>query len=221
MVDTLNNRALICGDKIYKIGSDISNKVLKHLLQQNAANTEDNNSKETIEQLELTHVDVITSDPVYCLGRIYAGKHTLNNTSIKLVDMDELTLRQTRLDCSKIRNYSFFPGQTVILKGTNPRGNLFFVEEVFNECVLETSPAPAHLTKPLNILIASAPYTDKDDLLYEKLSDLMKTCNENKPDVLIMTGALVDSKSTLLADIAEDFYEYVEKMITKIMDSVG
>ncbi|XP_050079466.1 DNA polymerase alpha subunit B [Anopheles maculipalpis] len=201
--------------------------------------------------VKVHHVDYPSSEPIRVLGRIVAessltdtssaasiangtassdndatsSKRNLANASkLSIVDYDEHTLRYTRLDLSRVQappGWSLFPGQAVLLEGVNPRGILFTVNQIHCERTLAFPRAPASLDKTLTIVIASAPFTDSDDLLYEKLSSLLLYCNNNPPDVLILTGPFADANCKLYADVAETFDEYFEKIVATIMNSIG
>ncbi|XP_035919801.1 DNA polymerase alpha subunit B [Anopheles stephensi] len=197
--------------------------------------------------IKVHHVDYPSSEPIRVLGRIVAESslistsHSTNGTAsssdkvatsssrkhhaskLAIVDFDEHTLRYTRLDLSKVQvpaGWSLFPGQTVLLEGVNPRGILFSVSHIHSERTLALPRAPTNLDKTLTLVIASAPFTDSDDLLYEKLSSLLLYCANNPPDVLILAGPFADANCKLYAEVAETFDEYFEKIIGTIMNSI-
>ncbi|XP_049277247.1 uncharacterized protein LOC125760786 isoform X2 [Anopheles funestus] len=187
--------------------------------------------------IKVHHVDYPSSEPIRVLGRIFAESSLVANettptasagrnhvSKLAIVDYDEHTLRSTRLDLSKVQApswWSLFPGQTVLLEGINPRGLLFSVSQVHCERTLTLPVAPTSLDKTLTLVIASAPFTDRDDLLYEKLSNLLMYCSNNPPDVLILTGPFADANCKLYAEVAETFDEYFEKIIATIMNSIS
>uniref|UniRef100_A0A182W366 DNA polymerase alpha subunit B n=1 Tax=Anopheles minimus TaxID=112268 RepID=A0A182W366_9DIPT len=185
--------------------------------------------------IKVFHVDYPSSEPIRVLGRIVAessltssatenGAGRNHASKLAIVDFDEHTLRYTRLDLSKVKIpswWSLFPGQTVLLEGINPRGLLFSVSQIYCERTLGLPRTPTSLDKTLTLVIASAPFTDRDDLLYEKLSSLLAYCSNNPPDVLILTGPFADANCKLYAEVAETFNEYFEKIIGTIMNSIS
>uniref|UniRef100_A0A182JTL1 DNA polymerase alpha subunit B n=1 Tax=Anopheles christyi TaxID=43041 RepID=A0A182JTL1_9DIPT len=189
------------------------------------------------EGVKVHHVDYPSSEPIRVLGRIVVeSSSTATNSSttssdkqtqtskLSIVDFDEHTLRYTRLDLSKVQVpawWSLFPGQTVLLEGINPRGTLFSVKQIQCERTLTLPRVPSSLDKTLTVVIGSAPFTDRDDLLYEKLSSLLVYCSNNPPDVLILTGPFADANCKLYTEVAETFDEYFEKIISTIMNSIG
>lgn len=115
--------------------------------------------------------------------------------------------------------FDFFPGKIVALKGTNPSGEYFTVNEVIS---LPRLPLPATSTfdwdahnerisasesiedaRPLNILIGSGPYTTENDLSYDALHEICDKAAATVADVLILTGPFLDLEHPLIA--AGDF----------------
>ncbi|XP_055619724.1 DNA polymerase alpha subunit B isoform X2 [Toxorhynchites rutilus septentrionalis] len=232
MYDSSYDRVLILGDRIYEGGREICQgirdlrrqRLLMKLIGLAEGNEEDSIPKDdreacVVEEVAIHHVDYPSTELITVMGRIVT--HPERKTDrIAIVDFDEMTLRYTKLDLSKVKSWSLFPGQTVVLEGINPRGNAFEVATIHTQRKLEKPLNPIHLEKGISMVIGSAPFTDKDDLLYEKLSDLLAYCSENSPDVLILTGPFGDASSPLFSTIAEPFEEYFEKIITNIMQSV-
>uniref|UniRef100_A0A182IQ09 DNA polymerase alpha subunit B n=1 Tax=Anopheles atroparvus TaxID=41427 RepID=A0A182IQ09_ANOAO len=185
------------------------------------------------EKVKVCHVDFPSSEPIRVLGRIVVEPSTTSGTGgvapqrtrdrLSIVDFDETTLRQTRLDLSQVvgPGWSLFPGQTVLLEGINPRATLFSVQRIHHERTLTLPRTPFGLERPVTMVVASAPFTDRDDLLYEKLTGLLQYCSADPPDVLLLTGPFADASCQLYADVAEPFEEYFEKIIATIMGAVS
>lgn len=231
MYDSNYDRVLILGDRIYEGGREICQRLAETRKQQrereNGASAEeeaipeDDREATLLEQVAIHHVDYPSTDVITVLGRIAVHPERQEGGRLAIVDYDEMTLRYTKLDFSKLKSWSVFPGETVVLEGVNPRGNLFEVRKVHYEVPLAPPPAPTTLGKPLHMVIGAAPFTDKDNLQYDKLSDLLAYCAENNPDVLILTGPFGStSNDTLFLTIAESFEEYFEKIMANIVTSV-
>jgi len=67
----------------------------------------------------------------------------------------------------------------------------------------------------------SAPFTEEDNLSFEFLEKLMENCQNNKPDVLILTGAFLPIKSENIFDVAMELDDYFLKMLSRITEKVG
>ncbi|KIY04057.1 uncharacterized protein Z520_00749 [Fonsecaea multimorphosa CBS 102226] len=111
-------------------------------------------------------------------------------------------------------SYQFFPGQIVALRGTNASGLYFTVKEVLSVPKL---PMPSSLPSnieainerlevsdnssslPLNIMIASGPFTAEDNLDYEPLQALCEKAEESMADALILLGPFLDVEHPMLA----------------------
>ncbi|XP_053679469.1 DNA polymerase alpha subunit B [Anopheles nili] len=182
--------------------------------------------------IKVHHVDHPSSEPIRVLGRIIVeslsqpnavSTSASNKKKLAIIDLDEHSLRYTMLDLSKVitPSWSVFSGQTVLLEGINPRGTLFTASKIHYERTLTIPRPPSGLDFTLTMVIASAPFTDSNDLLYEKFSSLMQFCSNNAPDVLILTGPFADANCKLYAEVAETFEEYFENMINTIMNKIG
>lgn len=119
--------------------------------------------------------------------------------------------KRVPLNVDSIPSVNFFPGQIVALLGINASGNYFSVKEVLpppllppavssvptiettNERVSESG------TSPLNVMIASGPYTTDDNLDFEPLKEICQKAAESYADGLILMGPFLDIEHPLLA----------------------
>lgn len=119
------------------------------------------------------------------------------------------------LKVDTLPSYQFFPGQIVALRGTNASGLYFSVKEVLSVPKL---PLPSSLpttietindrlevsedspsTNPLNVMIASGPFTAEDNLDFEPFQTLCDKAEESMVDALILNGPFLDIEHPLLA----------------------
>jgi DNA polymerase alpha subunit B len=117
--------------------------------------------------------------------------------------------------------YDFFPGKIVALRGTNVSGEYFSATEILEMPELPISAStPAEFddhnvrltssddeAPPLNMLVASGPYTMDTDLSFAPLQALLNRAEEHKADVLILTGPFLDLEHPLLA--SGDFEDHL------------
>ncbi|OJD29716.1 dna polymerase subunit alpha b [Diplodia corticola] len=118
------------------------------------------------------------------------------------------------LQADKLPNYSFFPGQIVAVRGSNPAGSFFTAKELLEIPLLgpaastaaELDLANGRLastgdmdidgseteTRPLGIMVASGPYTPGHVLDFAAFHALMETALESRPDVLVLSGPFLD-----------------------------
>lgn len=212
---------LLDANRVFEIGREISTKYLKANSQTKSQKSDEEGEEN---EVSLFHCDEQTQEIVTCLGRIYCEKTKLDNKSCIFVGFDEIRTRHVNLDFSKVKTpISVFPGQICLIRGNNPRGDNFYVEKIFTERELDHSDPPTsqHQQKSLSIVVASSPFTTDDNLLYDHLNKLMVYCQNNKPDLLILTGAFLSAKSHLILDIATSFDEHFEKMLMGILETVG
>ncbi|KAF9884452.1 DNA-directed DNA polymerase alpha subunit pol12 [Aspergillus nanangensis] len=115
------------------------------------------------------------------------------------------------LKVDSISSVNFFPGEMVALRGINASGNYFSVKEVL-PCPLLPPAASSAATiddingrleeagsSPLNVLIASGPYTTDDNLNFEALNELCKRAADSCADGLVLMGPFLDIEHPLLA----------------------
>ncbi|KAJ3164167.1 DNA-directed DNA polymerase alpha subunit pol12 [Irineochytrium annulatum] len=103
---------------------------------------------------------------------------------------------------------ALFPGQIIAVRGTNPSGKQILVQKVFLPPKLPPAttniselvkyyPEPADgaddaAARPINVFVASGPYTLDDSMSYEPLEALAEAVESEKPDLVILMGPFVD-----------------------------
>lgn len=240
MLDALHEKCNISGDRLYDIGQQLFNRlqsnskvggdnVDKRQQVNENINQNENEQSETIEP-EMTHPSQICSRWIRSLGRVYADFEDneavgLDKKTVMLIGSDESQWRSVRLNCERMNSFALFAGQTVIVEGHNPRGDMFFVKDIYSDRQLQRNPA-VQLTKPLRFVIASGPYTLNSDLTYGPLRNMLNYCKANRPDVLVLVGPFFDASHRMVADggggtLSETFDDFFEKIVQLVMDNVG
>ena len=160
---------------------------------------------------------VQSTSEVIAVGRIACdtAEGKLNAASLVL----EMSRRmgaglRVPLKVDALQSYQFFPGQIVALRGTNASGCYFTVKEVLD---LPKQPMPSSLPNsieainerlevsedsnsiPLNIMVASGPFTAEDNLDFEPLQALCEKAGESKVDALLLNGPFLDIEHPILA----------------------
>lgn len=213
MYDTLLEKCTIAADRIFDIGKDICIKLIQDRPTEYNEELYDN----------MSHVDIPHQTTIKCIGRICSDSDcelALHSTII--VGADEMKLRTARMNFNRMKSFSLFPGQTVLAKGFNPRGDTFFVDEIFAERNLKYADTPK-LDENLYIAVAAGPYTFANDLNYEPINDLLAYCIKHKPDVLILIGPFLDADHRLVQDCSMkcSFETYFDNLISRIMEAIG
>lgn len=219
MFDTMEQKSNIAGDRIFDIGQQICSKLI-----------EDPTNEFTTELYnQISHPDIREAMPINTIGRIYSENESckLQLHSTVLIGADEHRLRSVRLNFSRMqrsyaKEFSLFPGQTVMIQGLNPRGELFYVDEIYTERSLAYAETPA-LNEDLYIVTAAGPFSLATDLNYEPLKDLIAYCKLHKPDVLILLGPFVDADHPLVADasMTTTFEAQFESLLSSIVEEIG
>ncbi|KAL3472874.1 DNA polymerase alpha subunit B N-terminal-domain-containing protein [Aspergillus californicus] len=155
-----------------------------------------------------------STSEVVAVGRIAsdATEGKLNPASLVLETSRRTGAgKRVPLNVDSIPSANFFPGQMVALLGINASGKYFSVKEVLpppllpaasstvstiegtNERIEEAGPSP------LNVMIASGPYTPDDNLEFEPLREICQKAAESYADGLILMGPFLDIEHPLLA----------------------
>lgn len=117
--------------------------------------------------------------------------------------------------------YDVFPGKIVALRGTNVGGEYFTATEVLPMPLL---PLPASTSesveihndrlttadgesRPLNLLVASGPYTMDSDLSFAPLHTLLQKAETEKADALVLVGPFLDLEHPIVA--SGDFEDHL------------
>lgn len=213
MYDTSQQKCLIAGDRIFDIGQEICKKLIK-----------DHPNDYTDELFgNLAHVDVPNQTTIKCIGRVSSDNNCqLDKHSTLLIGADEMKLRTVKLNFNRMKAFSLFPGQTVYVQGLNPRGDTLFVDEIASERQLSYANG-LKLTKQLSLVVANGPFTLADDLKYQPLHELLAYCSQNKPDVLILLGPIIDCDHQHVIDCSSKLsYESIfENLLSIIADAIG
>jgi hypothetical protein len=204
MTTSLINDGLFVTERIFQVGADISRKLIGGE-----------------EQLELTHCDELSQDSVRCLGKIYCGGRApkLDQKSTTFIGFDENKLRSIQLDVSKY-SAPIIPGEICIIEGNNPRGKNFSVSKLHHEKVLKHSNTPT-INEALTIFVASAPFTTEENFLFEPLEKLIENCQNEKPDILILTGAFFNANSKLILEMTVEVDEQFLRLLTSLGEKLA
>lgn len=216
MTVSVQDDGQLVAERIHNIGREISKKILR----------DEGKSETNGDLIVFTHCDLMSHETVRCLGKIFCGGRTdkLDQKSCVFIGFDENKSRIVQLDFSRMKSpVQIFPGEVCIIAGNNPRGQTFYVTEIHSERILESCALPTKdkLSEPLHLVIASAPFTAADNLSFDYLDKLLENCVNNKPDVLILTGAFLPIESQLILEVASEIDEHFKKILGIIDDKVS
>ncbi|XP_036621281.1 DNA polymerase alpha subunit B [Trichosurus vulpecula] len=143
-------------------------------------------------------VSVPAQEPITLLGQIGCDSNgKLNPKSVILEGDREHSLGvQIPVDLSELKEYSLFPGQVVVMEGTNTTGKRFIATKLY-----EGVPLPFYQPTEEDgdsdqrmILVACGPYTTSDSITYDPMIDLLGVIGRDQPDVCILLGPFLDAK---------------------------
>ncbi|MGH0163362.1 UNVERIFIED_CONTAM: hypothetical protein FKN15_044074 [Acipenser sinensis] len=126
---------------------------------------------------EFSSTSAPAQEPVVLLGQIGCDSNgKLNSKSVILEgDQEHSFGMQVPVDLSELREYSLFPGQVVVMEGTNSTGRRLVASRLYEHMVL----------------VACGPYTTSDSMNYEPLMDLIEVIKRDRPDVCLLVDRLV------------------------------
>ena len=150
----------------------------------------------------------------------------LNDASIKLLGSRTYAQAVTvRVDVTHIKKFSFFPGQILAIRASNPRGKS--LSQHPPDVISSTSPgdslkaqqvisslpqlprrlpllqethqhAEACHRTPFSVLIVSGPYSSSEDLSYEPLNEIAALVTQSSFDLVILIGPFVDVQHPII-----------------------
>lgn len=156
-----------------------------------------------------------STSEIIAVGRIASDslEGKLNTASLMLETSRRMGAGlRVPLKVDALPSVQFFPGQIVALRGINASREYFTVHEVLSIPMLPSpDTAPAQINsinerldaiggdQPLNVILASGPFTADDNLEYEPLKALCEKAAEQCADTLILTGPFIDLEHPLIA----------------------
>lgn len=162
----------------------------------------------------LRSLAVAVQEPSYFVGRICCDteESRLNPKSIML----EGSVRtsngaRVRLDLSACPEYRLFPGQVIIVKGTNPSGFCVVASNIINGMPLPPSKqSKKHHAGNLSMLVAAGPFTAADNFAYEPLEEFLNHAAEIKVGVVLLIGPfLAEDHPLVLSGTVDETYENI------------
>ncbi|XP_037026973.1 DNA polymerase alpha subunit B [Bradysia coprophila] len=220
MFDPLLEKCLISRDSLYGIAKDV---YMKHFKNDTLRQSTNDNEADIEPFSDLSNPNVPGPEQIKCVGRICCDNEgKLDASSTVLIGTDDSKMRSVNLNFSRLKSFAVIPGQTVMVKGVNPRGDVLYVNEILTENTLN-SPKHIQLAEPLSMVIASGPFTKTTDITYEPMHELIQYCQTNKPNVLIINGPFLDADNQIVAtgELSESFASFFEKMIVGLVDAIG
>ncbi|XP_004618469.2 DNA polymerase alpha subunit B [Sorex araneus] len=169
-------------------------------------------------------------EPVTLLGQIGCDSNgKLNSKSVILEgDREHSSGARIPVDLAELQDYSLFPGQVVVMEGTNTTGGKFVATKLYEGVPLpfyqpteEDGDAEQNM-----VLVACGPFTTSDSITYDPLLDLIAVINHDRPDVCILFGPFLDAKheqveNCLLTSPFEDIFKQCVRTIIEGTRSSG
>ncbi|XP_069942164.1 DNA polymerase alpha subunit B isoform X1 [Cherax quadricarinatus] len=154
---------------------------------------------------EFSHLKVASNENILVVGRICCDSvGRLNAASVLLEGSQETSFGNTvPVDLSQLSEYSLFPGQIVGIRGLNTTGDKIIAKELVPGKLLPPCTVPITITNdtgPIQVVVASGPFTTTENLLYEPLTDLLTDLHKDPPHLLILFGPFLDAAHPLIVN---------------------
>jgi DNA polymerase alpha subunit B len=163
---------------------------------------------------DLQPVGIPSQETVWVCGRICcdSAEGRINKESVMIEgSRRDSGGRRVHLVLQEIPAYSLFPGQIVLVEGTNSSGRKMVAKRII-EGVPPQLPrsSPAQILEyhhssayqggqPLSVMVAAGPFTTQDNLDYRPFEDILVKALKAKPDVLILVGPFVDASQPIVS----------------------
>ncbi|KAJ3103858.1 DNA-directed DNA polymerase alpha subunit pol12 [Phlyctochytrium planicorne] len=242
MFEKLTEMGDLMDDRIDQMAQIIEEYVIAaKLLDMQSQGEED--SKDKVMGI-LSNPGQVSQEPIFTVGRICCDSPLedakLNDSSIMLESSRGIgNGKRIHLDFSsmieKNEAFALFPGQILGVYGANPTGNKILVSKILlpppllqsatsASQLLAMYPSEEKSTKqPMNIFVASGPFSLEDTLEYEPLQALSEVVATEKPDAVVLLGPFIDSAHPALVKAAmsaeEVFSSTISPVLQKMLDS--
>ena len=137
-----------------------------------------------------------SQDDVTVVGRVVCDSEgRLNEASVQLEgDMANSAGMRVRLELRDVPSFSLFPGQIVRVTGANPSGHCLVAKSIVAHAPppMCASPTSSPAFGAQSVVIASGPFTCASDLSFEPFADLLRYCEDKRPDSVVLCGPFVD-----------------------------
>ncbi|KAI9297475.1 hypothetical protein K502DRAFT_340183 [Neoconidiobolus thromboides FSU 785] len=167
-------------DRIYDLGE----KIIFELKNENS-------------EKEITFSDPSSTSQqdIYCIGRISYDQ--TEDSQITKLDKDNIyfealvnnnNFTKVLLNIQQLNQFSFFPGQIIALKGKNPSGKEFIINQVIQPPNLPKD--EIQNSKGSTTVVAAGPFTLDNNLKFDPLKDLLNYISSNiiNCQILVLIG---------------------------------
>lgn len=169
-------------------------------LYDSASELAEYNLKEEMDEADVVaNITELILDDSFVTGRVLCDScGRMNASSLILEGSESSHGHSVQLDISKLSQYSLFPGQVIVGKGSNPTQSKLVLKELFDGKMLPFPNQAPQVKEPLHLVVAAGPYTTSDTLSFEPLADFTAYIIKHQPHVCIMVGPFVDCRHELI-----------------------
>jgi len=171
----------------------------------------------------------------FYIGRVIEGYEKKTKIDLKDVFLENFLENRSiivKLDLSQLSEFSLFPGQVVVLKGSNPTGNEIIVFEIWSDFSFFNSISKnlrilnntkSQIKHSLIIQIGCGPFYYSDLFGFEQalfFHEFFYKSKKIKPDVIILCGPFLDETNELIENCSFVYQDEWIKFLRKLKDCI-
>ncbi|KAF4526594.1 hypothetical protein B566_EDAN006409 [Ephemera danica] len=173
---------------------------------------------------DVTPLNEPAAEEVMVVGRVACDAEDSKLTASSVVLVGATEREEVSVSLQKLPSYSLFTGQVVAFKTLNQSGKQLVPTELYSSVFPPEPEQPISLTGqgPLQIVVASGPFTHSDAMTYEPLHALITYVKLHKPQLLILIGPFIEDghqsvQNGILDSTFESFfYNLLEEMLQNL-----
>jgi len=213
----------------------------KHIVRQQRSRIEEFSEQflRKIEQSKLDdffeNLDQMNQSLTFYIGRIieeFEKKTKIDSKNLFLENFIENRSIVVKLDLSQLTQFSLFPGQVVVLKGSNPTGNEIIVFEIWSDFsffnaiskdVVILSKQKSQIKRNLIVQIGCGPFWYTNLFGFEQalfFHEFLQKSKKMKPDVIVLCGPFLEETNELSENCLTIYQDEWIKFLRKLKDYV-
>lgn len=159
-----------------------------------------------------------SSEPSFFWGQIVSEEGRCDPSDFKIEGIGVLTNESIHVDITHIGEYSIFPGQIIVIKGTKLNNRKIIATELYTTAPGLVNHLPL-LRERLQIMVAAGPFLTTRQLDYTILHNLLDHVKRNQPDMLFLVGPFIDIEFTpgSTPPISEAFKDTHERLLSEVI----
>eukprot|EP00727_Mastigamoeba_balamuthi_P014236 m51a1_g9435 hypothetical protein (587) ;mRNA; r:437998-440306 len=165
--------------------------------------------------------DQCVQDEVVVAGRIAYEEADAPGETARLTASTAVLQSSSSIGSSRVKlaitdpEYTIFPGQAVLIEGSNPSGDLFISKKITTGTRMPFMERRSRVEGAVQILVSTGPYTMGATWQFSPLDAVIDEAIRSSPEVLILCGPFVDQQHPRIAMLTQEFQTVFEEALTR------